>query len=160
MTTEINNLISQGLIKKPRLRQSPVPTEQPELGKADKAQPAQADNVVRLDFDQRQAVASVNRTEQYQQQEQVKSSSDKTLDQSVSELSRSVQLIERNLEFRVDDNSGRTVITVKDSDTQEVIRQIPSEQLLQLSARIKELQQDKATDKSVEAQGILFTSRT
>lgn len=41
--------------------------------------------------------------------------------------------IGRQLEFRVDENSGRTVITVKDSSTGEVIRQIPGEESLRLA---------------------------
>ena len=39
----------------------------------------------------------------------------------------------RALEFRVDDYSGRTVITVTNEATGEVVRQIPSEELLALS---------------------------
>ena len=39
---------------------------------------------------------------------------------------------ERSLSFRVDEASGRTVITVIDATTQEVVRQIPSEEVLVL----------------------------
>jgi uncharacterized FlaG/YvyC family protein len=39
---------------------------------------------------------------------------------------------ERSLSFRVDEASGRTVITVLDATTQEVVRQIPSEEVLAL----------------------------
>jgi flagellar protein FlaG len=41
--------------------------------------------------------------------------------------------VSRALEFRVDAGSGRTVISVRDSDTGELIRQIPSEEVLRLS---------------------------
>ena len=41
-----------------------------------------------------------------------------------------------NLEFRVDDSTGRTVITVRDSNTGEVIRQIPNEQALAIAQRL------------------------
>ena len=34
--------------------------------------------------------------------------------------------------FRIDDNSGRTVITVIDQETDEIIRQIPPEEVLHL----------------------------
>ena len=40
---------------------------------------------------------------------------------------------ERSLRFRVDEASGRTVITVLDATTHEVVRQIPSEELLALA---------------------------
>jgi flagellar protein FlaG len=39
---------------------------------------------------------------------------------------------ERNLSFRVDEASGRTVITVLEATTREVVRQIPSEEVLAL----------------------------
>jgi flagellar protein FlaG len=38
----------------------------------------------------------------------------------------------RSLRFRVDELSGRTVITVLDRDTKEVVRQIPPPQFLAL----------------------------
>ena len=41
--------------------------------------------------------------------------------------------IDRDLRFRVDAASGRTVVTVVDGETQEVIRQIPSEELLRMA---------------------------
>jgi flagellar protein FlaG len=46
---------------------------------------------------------------------------------------------QRNLAFHVDDASGRTVITVLDATTSEVVRQIPSEEVLAL-ARALELE--------------------
>lgn len=39
----------------------------------------------------------------------------------------------RAVEFRVDDQSGKTVVTVRDNATGEVIRQIPSEEVLELA---------------------------
>ncbi len=53
-----------------------------------------------------------------------------------ADLTAYAQNIDRNLEFRVDDESGRTVITVRNSETEEVIRQIPSEEVLRLSAEL------------------------
>ncbi|WP_458735487.1 flagellar protein FlaG [Zobellella taiwanensis] len=43
----------------------------------------------------------------------------------------------RSLQFRVDEDSGRNVVTVLD-DQGEVIRQIPSEELLEVVARLAE----------------------
>ena len=40
---------------------------------------------------------------------------------------------QRNLAFHVDEVSGRTVITVLDATTAEVVRQIPSEEVLALA---------------------------
>ncbi|RLA16917.1 MAG: flagellar biosynthesis protein FlaG [Gammaproteobacteria bacterium] len=57
----------------------------------------------------------------------------KTVD-TIKEL---VQHLDRNLEFRVDDITGKTVVTVLNKQTQEVIRQIPNEALLSLAQRLK-----------------------
>jgi flagellar protein FlaG len=42
----------------------------------------------------------------------------------------------RNLEFRVDDAAGATVITVRRADTGEVVRQYPTEEALALLRRL------------------------
>lgn len=44
---------------------------------------------------------------------------------------------ERSLSFRVDEASGRTVITVLDATTHEVVRQIPSEEALVLARAVE-----------------------
>jgi flagellar protein FlaG len=48
----------------------------------------------------------------------------------------------RNLTFSIDDETKRSIVTVKDSQSGDVIRQIPSEEVLKLAERIQELQQD------------------
>jgi len=46
--------------------------------------------------------------------------------------------IGRTINFRVDPGSGRTIVSVLDATTGEVIRQVPGEQALQLAQRIEE----------------------
>jgi flagellar protein FlaG len=46
---------------------------------------------------------------------------------------------QRMLRFRVDQGSGRTVIVVINEATNEVIRQIPPEELLQLAQNLEQL---------------------
>ena len=43
----------------------------------------------------------------------------------------------RTLEFRLDQNTGMTVVTVKDSESGDVIRQIPSEEVLKIAESLK-----------------------
>ena len=38
----------------------------------------------------------------------------------------------------IDDDSGRTVLTVRNSDTGEVVRQIPAEEVLQVARSVSE----------------------
>jgi flagellar protein FlaG len=53
--------------------------------------------------------------------------------QAARELETFMQSMNRYLEFRVDQDSGRTIVTVKDKSTGEVVRQIPSEEVLRLA---------------------------
>ena len=66
------------------------------------------------------------------------------LDEVVAVLNDFVQQIQRDLNFSVDEDSGRTVVKVLDTETKEVIRQIPSQEVLD---RIHHLQ---------DVQGLLF----
>jgi len=43
----------------------------------------------------------------------------------------------RALQFRVDDASGRMVVSVTDAETGEVIRQVPGEEALRMAERIE-----------------------
>ena len=61
------------------------------------------------------------------------------LEQVVSDLKDYVQNMQRDLNFHVDDATGRVVIKVIDSATSEVIRQIPEEEVLSLARRMQEM---------------------
>lgn len=54
------------------------------------------------------------------------------VESAVSKISDFVQNFQRDLQFSVDQDSGRTVIKVVDSETEQVIRQIPSEETLRM----------------------------
>ena len=60
------------------------------------------------------------------------------LDDMVSDLNQLVRELHRELRFSVDDDSGDTVIKVIDSETDEVLRQIPSKDLMVLRRRLEE----------------------
>lgn len=66
-----------------------------------------------------------------------KSNSEK-LDNSVRNLNDFVQSVRRNLQFSIDSDSGRTVVKVIDAETDKVIRQIPSEEVLSMARRLEE----------------------
>lgn len=59
------------------------------------------------------------------------------LERVVRKLSETLSAAQRDLNFRVDKGSGRTVITVVDAKTKEIIRQIPSEEVLALSEALE-----------------------
>jgi flagellar protein FlaG len=58
---------------------------------------------------------------------------------SANELNALVKTIQRDLQFSVDDSSGETVIKVLDTQTDEVIRQIPSKEVLALTQNFESL---------------------
>lgn len=60
----------------------------------------------------------------------------KELDDSVKGLNEHMQVIQRELHFTVDDDSGQTVIKVMDLATQQVIRQIPNEEALRAARNL------------------------
>ncbi len=60
------------------------------------------------------------------------------LQQAVAQLNEYVQQSQRDLFFSVDDSSGRTVVRVVNSETEEVIRQIPNEDVLRISRNIQD----------------------
>ena len=57
----------------------------------------------------------------------------KTIERVAQDLDSYMKSVGRSIEFKVDKASGRTVITVRDSHTGELIRQIPSEEVLRLA---------------------------
>lgn len=58
--------------------------------------------------------------------------------EAVSRINEYVQQSERSLEFRMDDTSGRTVIRVYDKQSEELIRQMPSELALELAQKLND----------------------
>ena len=54
----------------------------------------------------------------------------KEVSEAVNEVNDFLKNMNRNLSFSIDEDSGDSVIIIKDSENDEVIRQIPSEELL------------------------------
>ena len=59
---------------------------------------------------------------------------------AVETINRQLEAAAKNLRFSVDDSTGKTVVRVVDTSTGEVIRQVPSEELLAISRSIDRLQ--------------------
>jgi len=62
----------------------------------------------------------------------------KEIDDAVNEINSHFQATHREIQFAVDEGSGRTVIKVMDMDTKEMIRQIPSEEVLKFANMLEE----------------------
>ncbi len=60
---------------------------------------------------------------------------------ATEKLNRYARSLGRDLQFTVDAQDGRTIVRVLDSQTKELIRQIPPENVLRMARRIGELHQ-------------------
>lgn len=69
------------------------------------------------------------------------------VESAVEQMNEFVQSIQRNLSFSIDRDTGHDVVTVLDSQTEEVIRQYPSDEFLKISKALGDIQ------------GILFTDK-
>ncbi len=58
------------------------------------------------------------------------------LEKAVTEIRDFVQSTKRNLDFSIDDSTGRVVVKVIATESGEVIRQLPSEAALKLAASL------------------------
>ncbi len=63
---------------------------------------------------------------------------DKQLEGAVTKLNDYIQDVQRDLQFQTDDSSGKTVITVVDRQTEEVVRQIPGDVALKLAQQLQQ----------------------
>ncbi|MEP1551571.1 flagellar protein FlaG [Paraglaciecola sp.] len=73
---------------------------------------------------------------------------------AVTQISEFVQSSSRQLNFSVDEDSNKQVVKVTDAESGDVIRQIPSEEVLKLSERLQDLQTEVGT-----AVGLLFNKQ-
>ena len=64
------------------------------------------------------------------------------LQTAVSKINDYVQNIQRSLQFTVDEESGRDVVTVIDKETEEVIRQYPSEEVLAFARQLTQQKEE------------------
>jgi len=60
------------------------------------------------------------------------------VEDAVSTIQQFVQTVQRNLNFSLDDSTGRVVVKVTDGLSGDVIRQIPSEEALRLAESLEQ----------------------
>ena len=58
---------------------------------------------------------------------------------AIDQLNGYLEETQRGLRFSMDEDSGRTIVRVIDTETDEVIRQIPSEEMLVLIRHFNEV---------------------
>lgn len=76
------------------------------------------------------------------------------IDEALEIINKAAIFEQRSLSFMFDEASGRSIIKVVEKNTNEVIRQIPSEELLKVAQDIKRLQEEMG-----QSLGLLVDSR-
>lgn len=64
------------------------------------------------------------------------------VDEALQIVNKAAVFEQRSLSFMMDEASGRSIIKVIDRSTEQLIRQIPSEELLKVAQDIKRLQEE------------------
>jgi flagellar protein FlaG len=60
--------------------------------------------------------------------------------EAVDQIQKYTESLARNLNFSIDEDTGKTIIKVLDTQTQEVIRQIPSEETISIARTLGKIQ--------------------
>lgn len=71
----------------------------------------------------------------------------KSIEKTVEQISEFVNANARGLRFRLDDASGHMVVTVLNPNSGEVIRQIPTEEFLQIASTLRQYGEVHLVDK-------------
>jgi len=78
---------------------------------------------------------------------EAKATDAKNLDEVVNEINKALTSVPKNINFSIDENSGRKVISVYEKGSDKLIRQLPSEDALKLLENLEQLK------------GLLFNSQ-
>lgn len=63
-----------------------------------------------------------------------------SLEKALEDVRNALRPVANELMFSIDDDTGRTLVKIVDRETDEVIKQIPSEELLRISKALDKLQ--------------------
>ena len=83
---------------------------------------------------------------------------EKDIDTAVTDLNSSIQSVQRNLKFSVDKELDKIVINVTDKKTEEVVRQIPSEDFLELARNLQDMMESRDGSSNNKTESFLFSS--
>jgi len=60
--------------------------------------------------------------------------------EAVEEIQRNISSSSTDLQFSVDSATGRTIVSVVDAETKEIVRQIPTEEVMKLARALDRMQ--------------------
>ncbi|WP_297325498.1 flagellar protein FlaG [Nitrosomonas sp.] len=77
-----------------------------------------------------------------------KPESEEQIKQAVQKIQETVDNLAHNLRFSIDEDTGRTIIKVMDAHTEEVIRQIPTKEAIEIARTLDKVQGLLFSDKA------------
>ncbi len=70
------------------------------------------------------------------------------IQKAVDEIEKFTQALARNLTFSIDEDTGKTIVKLMDIQTKEVIRQIPTEEVVSIARALGKIQGSLFDDKA------------
>jgi len=95
---------------------------------------AQTKAVAKVDEEKKEEEVDPRKSERPQETNR----QEESVDDVVVDMNRMAQQLHRELQFSTSEESGQIVIKVIDKETDEVIREIPSEEVQEMRARLSE----------------------
>ena len=83
---------------------------------------------------------------------------DEEIEATVVKLNDFAQLVSRQLQFSVDEESGKTIVKVIDAETGESIRDIPPEEILKMQNQLREVS-ERFLNKEDSGVSLLFQGK-
>ncbi|MCB1759842.1 MAG: flagellar protein FlaG [Gammaproteobacteria bacterium] len=85
--------------------------------------------------------------------------SDEQLSEMVKSLNGYAQTVHRQLKFSVDEDNGKVIVKVVDVETQDIIREIPSEEIRNMQKQLGELSNKLFQRNEGESPSLLFQGK-
>lgn len=85
------------------------------------------------------AIATATAVIQARLPEQQDQQNKQQISSAIKEINNFFQMTQRSLAFNIDEDSGHMVMQIRDTETNELIRQIPGEDVLKLVKRLDDL---------------------
>ncbi|MDO6426444.1 flagellar protein FlaG [Thalassotalea sp. 1_MG-2023] len=116
--------------------------QQPQkVSKDDEAKKAEL-KAVELDYAKLKDIEELQQKKLEAQVVKTEEETNAEIETAFNEISEFMQLYNRNVNFSMDEESEKTVIKVFDTESNELIKQFPSDELIELAQKIKGLRQD------------------
>ncbi|MBO1352256.1 MAG: flagellar protein FlaG [Hormoscilla sp. GUM202] len=144
MTSQINNLVADSYARNETIPgKDPLSTveRKPELAGIARSQQIELEN-----NQEQQVAGSLSESEDKQAKIGEQSVTD-----AVALVEEFVSAKQKRVSFSIAEETGKMVIQIKDKDSQEVLRQIPAEEVLEMASRVQNL-----VDEIGQKTGILF----